>query len=82
MSSKINGVLSESLENILRNHAQPPDEIAQLHDSRLKAILDTLENELPIQSILFKNCSAEIVGSSGCTTKTGDADEYEILRPD
>ena len=78
MSSKINGVLSESLENILRNHAQPPDEIAQLHDSRLKSILDTLENELPIQSILFKNCSAEIVGSSGCTTKTGDADEYEI----
>ena len=72
------GVLSKCLEDILQTHVRPSENISQLHDDMVKLLMKDMENELPKESVLFKDCSVELVGSAGCNTKIVEADEYDI----
>ena len=72
------GDLSKCLEDILQTYVLPSDEIAELHDNKVKLLMKHMENELPKESVLFKDCEVELVGSAGCNTKIVEADEYDI----
>ena len=70
--------LSSYLEDILVTHIEPGDDVKNVHNVMVDQLIDYLQENLPQQHWIFKDCKVKMFGSVGSNTKICEMDEYDI----